>query len=93
VDHIELVSPILSIGGQGAHVFSFPDKFCGVFYKKLGTFRFFFFLVSIPKHLLSFWEKFAKFFDITKLKIKRKTLMLITISHKQQKENNLMGFS
>jgi len=49
--------------------------------------------VQIQKHLLSFWEKFAKFFDITKLKRKRKTLMPITISHKQQKENNLIGFS
>jgi len=48
---------------------------------KIGKLLDFFFVVWIQKHLLSFWEKFAKFFDITKLKRKRKTLMPITISH------------
>jgi hypothetical protein len=49
--------------------------------QKIGKLLDFFFLVWIQKHLVCFWEKNANFFDITKLKRKRKTLMPITISH------------
>jgi len=90
--HIELVSPILSMGGQGAHMYFFLTTFV-ISSTKIRKLLEFLFPSVNSETFAKFWGKICQIFWYHKIEKKKKNPDAHhSFTHKQQKEDNFMGF-